>query len=37
MVDGNIVTARKPDDLDAFVAATVETIASAPSREAAKP
>lgn len=37
VVDGTIVTARKPGDLDRFVAATVQAIASAPSREAARP
>jgi protease I len=29
VVDGNLVTSRKPDDLDAFGAAIVETFASA--------
>jgi protease I len=29
VVDGNLVTSRKPDDLDAFGAAIVEHFASA--------
>jgi protease I len=37
VVDGNLVTARKPGDLDAFCAATVQTIRKAPSRESIRP
>jgi protease I len=33
VVDGNLVTSRKPDDLDAFTAAMVELFAEAPSDE----
>ena len=31
--DGNLVTSRKPDDLDAFGAAIVELFAAAPDEE----
>src|SRR5690348_13778289 len=33
VVDGNLVTSRKPDDLDAFTAAMVELFAEPPSAE----
>jgi len=35
VVDGNLVTSRKPDDLDAFGAAIVEEFAREPDEEAA--
>jgi protease I len=35
VVHGNLVTSRKPDDLDAFTAAMVELFAESPSDEAA--
>jgi protease I len=35
VVHGNLVTSRKPDDLDAFTAAMVELFAEPPSDEAA--
>ena len=33
VVDGNLITSRKPDDLDAFGAAIVELFAAAPDEE----
>ncbi|MGY1590379.1 type 1 glutamine amidotransferase domain-containing protein [Geodermatophilus sp. SYSU D00708] len=33
VVDGNLVTSRKPDDLDAFTAAMVEQFAAGPDAE----
>jgi deglycase len=33
VVDGNLVTSRKPDDLDAFCAAMVEQFAAGPQEE----
>jgi len=35
VVDGNLVTSRKPDDLPAFVEKTIDMIANAPKRAAA--
>jgi protease I len=35
VVDGNLVTSRNPDDLDAFTAAIVEQFAADPDEEAA--
>ena len=33
VVDGNLVTSRKPDDLDAFTAAMVEQFAAGPEED----
>ncbi len=33
VVDGNLITSRKPDDLDAFCAAIVEELAGQPAEE----
>jgi protease I len=36
VVDGNLTTSRKPDDLDAFTAAMVEQFAEQPAEESAE-
>ena len=35
VVDGNLITSRKPDDLDAFCAALVDAAAASPSQSSA--
>jgi len=35
VIDGNLVTSRKPDDLDAFTSAIVELFAEPPTEDAA--